>query len=75
MLAEPTGFHLFGSSQGIRMNRTFLLVSGAICWTVVGADVALHLAGGDLLAPVLMATVFVLWVGLRRLHVRQRQTA
>lgn len=55
------------------MNRTFLLVSGAICWTIAGADAAVHLLGGDLLAPAAMAFVFALWVGLRRLQVRRLQ--
>ena len=57
------------------MNRTFLLVSGVICWTVVAIDATVHVIAGDMVAPTGMAIVFVLWVGLRQLQVRQRQTA
>jgi hypothetical protein len=57
------------------MNRTFLLVSGVICWTVVGIDAAVHALDGDMLVPTAMAVVFVAWVGLRQLQVRRRQTA
>ena len=55
------------------MNRTFLLVSGVLCWTVVAIDAAVHVLSGDMVAPTGMAIVFVLWVGLRQLQVRQRQ--
>ena len=55
------------------MNRTFLLVLGVFCWTVVAIDAAVHLVAGDMVAPTGMAIVFVLWVGLRQLQVRQRQ--
>jgi hypothetical protein len=47
------------------MSRTFLLVSGAVCWAVAGADALVHLVSGDLLVPAAMTAVFVLWVGLR----------
>ena len=57
------------------MNRTFLLVSGVICWTVVAVDAAVHVVNGDLVAPTGMAIVFVMWVGLRQMQVRRRQTA
>jgi hypothetical protein len=57
------------------MNRTFLLVSGAICWTIASVDAGVHVLNGDFLAPTAMAIVFVVWVGLRRLPVRARQTA
>ena len=57
------------------MNRTFLLVSGVFCWTVVAIDAAVHALAGDMVVPTGMAIVFVLWVGLRQLQVRQRQTA
>jgi hypothetical protein len=57
------------------MNRTFLLVSGVICWTVVAVDAAVHVLDGDMLVPTAMAVVFVVWVGLRQMQVRRRQTA
>jgi hypothetical protein len=57
------------------MNRTFLLVSGVLCWTVVAIDAAVRVIGGDMLVPTAMAIVFVLWVGLRQMQVRRRQTA
>ena len=47
------------------MSRNFLLVSGALCWTVAGADALYHLVSGDLLVPAAMTTAFALWVGLR----------
>jgi hypothetical protein len=48
------------------MSRTFLFVSGAICWTVAAVDAAVHLAAGDLLVPAVMGAIFVVWIGLRR---------
>ena len=48
------------------MSRTFLLVSGTICWAVAGADAAVHLAAGDLLVPAVMGAIFIVWIGLRR---------
>jgi len=47
------------------MSRTSVLILGVICWTVVAADIVLHLINGDLVVPVGMALVFVLWVALR----------
>jgi len=73
MVAEPTGLSVGPKPGEIGMNRTFLLVSGVFCWTVVAIDAAAHLIAGDLVAPAGMAIVFVLWVGLRRFQVRQRQ--
>jgi hypothetical protein len=55
------------------MNRTFLLASGVVCWTVVAADALVHLLAGDLLVPSAMAAVFVLWIGLRLVQVRHVQ--
>ena len=52
------------------MNRTFLLVSGVVCWTVAAADALIHLLNGDLLVPAAMTTVFVVWVGLRQWQTR-----
>jgi len=52
------------------MNRTIVLASGAVLWTVVAIDAALHLVSGDLLAPAAMAAVLVVWVGLRRQQLR-----
>jgi hypothetical protein len=53
------------------MNRTFLLASGVVCWTIAVADALLHLLDGDLLVPAVMAAVLVLWVGLRLVPARQ----
>jgi hypothetical protein len=53
------------------MNRTFILASGVVCWTVVAVDALVHLLDGDLLVPAVMAAVFVLWVGLRLVQARQ----
>ena len=77
MVAEPVGHSRRARSQGTRMNRTFLLVSGVICWTVVAIDAAVHVLDGDMLVPTAMAVVFVAWVGLRQMqvHRRERQTA
>ncbi|MEO5939415.1 MAG: hypothetical protein ABIZ72_00845, partial [Candidatus Limnocylindrales bacterium] len=47
------------------MNRTLLLVLGAICWTVAAVDAGLRLVAGDVVVPAVMAIVFVAWTGLR----------
>lgn len=52
------------------MNRSVLLVSGVVCWTIAGADALLHLINGDLLVPSAMLAVFVVWVGLRQWQAR-----
>jgi hypothetical protein len=53
------------------MNRTFLLVSAVVCWTIVAVDALVHLISGDVIVPAGMAAVFVLWVGLRQLQARE----
>ncbi len=55
------------------MNRTFLLASGVVCWTVVAADALVHVLDGDLLAPAVMVAVFALWIGLRLVQARPGQ--
>lgn len=47
------------------MNRTFLIASGLVAWTLVAVDAAVHLVNGDLLVPVGMAAVFAAWFALR----------
>ena len=53
------------------MNRNVLLLIGVVCWTAVAADVLLHLMGGDLLVPVALAAVLVVWFGLRVVPARR----
>jgi hypothetical protein len=48
------------------MSRRFLIIAGAVCWTVAGADALYHLVNGDVVVPALMATAAVLWVALRQ---------
>ena len=57
------------------MNRTFLLVSGVICWTAVAGDALVHAVNGDVIVPMGMAAVFAAWVSVRRLQTRRRVTA
>ena len=57
------------------MSRNFLLVSGAICWTVAGIDAVAHLVTGDLLVPAAMASAFALWVALRGRLMKARRAA
>jgi hypothetical protein len=57
------------------MNRTALLISGAVCWSIAAIDAAIHLANGDLLVPSGMAAIFALWVGLRAAQHRLRPVA
>jgi hypothetical protein len=47
------------------MNRTFLIASGLVAWTLVAVDAVAHLVNGDLLVPVGMAAALIGWVGLR----------
>ena len=54
------------------MNRTALLVSGVVCWSIAAFDAAIHLANGDLLVPSGMAAIFAVWVGLRAAQRRPR---
>jgi hypothetical protein len=53
------------------MNRTFLLVSAVVCWTIVAVDALVHLISGDVMVPAGMAAVFVLWVAIRQLQARE----
>ena len=57
------------------MNRSFLLASGVVLWMVAAADVLVHLLDGDVLAPAVMAAVFVLYVGIRQAQTRQVRVA
>jgi hypothetical protein len=54
-----------GRSSGILMNRTVILVSGVVCWTIAAVDAGVHLLAGDLVVPLGMAAIFAVWVGLR----------
>ena len=47
------------------MNRTFLLVSGVVCWSVAAVDAGVHLLNGDVVVPLGMAAVFAVWAGIR----------
>jgi hypothetical protein len=47
------------------MNRTTILVLGAMAWTSVALDAAVHIILGDVVVPAGMALVFVGWVGFR----------
>jgi hypothetical protein len=47
------------------MNRTFLIASGLVAWSLVAVDALVHLVNGDLLVPSVMVSVFVVWFALR----------
>jgi hypothetical protein len=51
--------------QESTMARNFLLISGAVAWSVAAVDVAIHLMAGDVLVPAVMTSIFVVWIGLR----------
>jgi hypothetical protein len=53
------------------MSRNFILVFGAICWTVAIADAAWRLSTGDVFVPAMMLLAFVLWTTLRLRHFRR----
>jgi hypothetical protein len=72
MMAGPAAPIRPTSRQVIPMNRTALLISGAICWAVAAADAAVHLAGGDVVVPIGMGLVFAAWLGLRATQVRRQ---
>lgn len=57
------------------MSRTSLVIVGAICWSIVALDIGVHLVLGDLLVPVAMATIFVVWISARRLPLRRLRHA
>ena len=54
------------------MDRTTLLIAGAIAWTVAAADAVYHVVNGDLLAPTSMAAVAVGYIAIRRTATRLR---
>jgi hypothetical protein len=47
------------------MNRTFLIASGLVAWSLVAVDALVHLVNGDMLVPSVMVSVFVVWFALR----------
>ena len=47
------------------MNRTLLIAMGVLAWSIAAADAALHLMAGDVVVPLGMAAIFVVWTGLR----------
>lgn len=53
------------------MSRTSLLIVGAICWSIVALDIAVHLVLGDLVVPLAMAAIFAAWIGIRRQPLRR----
>ncbi len=57
------------------MNRSTLLVLGAVFWTGATIDVLLHLASGDLVVPIGMTVVGIAWVSIRMSVLRSRRPA
>jgi hypothetical protein len=47
------------------MSRSLILILGAMCWTAVALNTAVHLIRGDLVAPLVMAVILVGWVAVR----------
>ena len=54
------------------MDRTSLLIAGAIAWTVAAADAVYHVVNGDLLVPSSMAVAAVGYIAIRRTATRLR---
>lgn len=60
------------------MERRSLIYAGVLCWSAAAVDAMWHLANGDLVVPVGMATAGVGYVAVRRAIGRlrlARQTA
>jgi hypothetical protein len=47
------------------MSRNVIFATGAVLWAIDVIDAAVHIAGGDWVAPGLAAIVGVTWIALR----------
>ena len=56
------------------MSRNLVLATGVICWALVVGDVIIHLLGGNVFVPIAMAIAGVVWIGLRRLELRLKES-
>jgi len=48
------------------MDRSNLLIVGVICWSLAMLDALLHLASGDAVVPLGMASVGIGYIAVRR---------
>lgn len=47
------------------MSRDHLTILGAIAWSIVALDFAVHLIVGDVVVPIFMVAMMVAWSALR----------
>ena len=57
------------------MERKTLIYAGVLCWSAAALDAMWHLANGDLVVPVGMASVGVAYVAVRQAFGRLRRQA
>jgi hypothetical protein len=72
MVAEPAAASRSATNlQETTMTRNFLLIGGAVAWSVAAVDLVIHLMAGDFLVPGAMTAIFVFWMGLRAAQPRR----
>jgi hypothetical protein len=55
------------------MDRSKLLYLGILCWAAAALDATVHLANGDLVVPLGMASAGIGYVAVRRAAMRLRR--
>ena len=56
------------------MDRKALIYAGVLCWSAAALDAVYHLANGDLVVPLGMASLGIGYVAVRRAAMRLRRT-
>jgi hypothetical protein len=54
------------------MDRTALIIGGALCWTAAALFAGAHLIAGDVITPAGMALSGVGYIAVRRAQIRLR---
>ena len=57
------------------MERKTLIYGGVVCWSAAALDAIYHLANGDLVVPLGMASAGIGYIAVRRAVVRLRNPA
>jgi hypothetical protein len=57
------------------VERKTLIYAGVLCWSAAVLDAMYHLANGDLVVPLGMASAGLGYLGVRRALVRRRRPA
>lgn len=57
------------------MERKTLIYAGVVCWSAAALDAIYHLASGDLVVPLGMASAGIGYIAVRRAVVRLRNPA